>query len=72
MGDHVIQAVAEIRCTSLTDAAHAVTRYGSEAFAILLPQPPLQQCAHLAEAVRMRVKASKIRKRDTREMLCCR
>ena len=69
MGDRVIQAVGEILRASVTDSAHAAARYGGEEFAILLPQTPLEQCAQLAETVRARTKAMKLRNRSTQEVL---
>ena len=69
MGDRVIQAVGEILRASVTNAAHAAARYGGEEFAILLPRTPIEQCAQLAETVRTRMKAMKIRNRTTQEVL---
>ena len=69
MGDRVIQAVAEILRTTVTDPAHAVTRYGGEEFAMLLPRSSRKQCTELAEAVRARTKALRIRSRKTQEVL---
>jgi diguanylate cyclase len=69
MGDRVIQAVGEILRTSVTDSTHAAARYGGEEFAILLPRTSLEQCTQLAEAVRTRTKAMKIRNRNTQEVL---
>ena len=69
MGDRVIQAVGEILRTSVTHAAHSAARYGGEEFALLLPQTSLDQSVQLAEAVRTRTKAMKIRHRTTQEVL---
>jgi diguanylate cyclase len=69
MGDRVIQAVGEILRTSVTHAAHAAARYGGEEFALLLPQTSLDQSIQLAEAVRTRTKAMKIRHRTSQEVL---
>jgi diguanylate cyclase len=69
VGDRVIQAVAEILRTTVTDPSHAVTRYGGEEFAMLLPQSSRKQCTELAEAVRARTKAMRIRSRKTQEVL---
>ena len=69
MGDRVIQAVAEILRTSITDPAHAVMRYGGEEFAMLLPRSTRKQCTELAEAVRARTKAMRIRSRKTQEVM---
>lgn len=69
MGDRVIQAVGEILRTTVTDSQHAAARYGGEEFALLLPQTSLDQSVALAEAVRARTKAMKIRNRTTQEVL---
>ncbi|MDL2338119.1 MAG: GGDEF domain-containing protein [Pseudomonadota bacterium] len=69
MGDQVIRAVGQILRTVVTDKAHSAARYGGEEFAILLPQTTLEQSAQLAEAVRKRTKAMKIRNRQTQELL---
>ena len=69
MGDRVIQGVGEILRSSVTEQQHAAARYGGEEFAILLPRTSLERSTQLAEAVRARTKAMKIRKRGTQEVL---
>jgi diguanylate cyclase len=69
MGDRVLQAVGEILRTSVKDGNHMAARYGGEEFALLLPQTSLEQSIELAEAVRNRTKAMKIRNRTTQEVL---
>ena len=69
VGDRVIQAVGEILRSSLTDPAHSAARYGGEEFALLLPQTTLAQCAVVAETVRTRTRAMKLRNRSTQELL---
>jgi diguanylate cyclase len=69
MGDRVIQAVGEILRTTVTMPSPATARYGGEEFAILLPAGTLEQSRQLAEAVRARTKALKIRNRTTQEVL---
>lgn len=69
MGDRVLQAVGEILRTAVTDANHAAARYGGEEFALLLPKTSLDQSVQLAETVRHRTKAMKIRNRTTQEVL---
>jgi diguanylate cyclase len=69
MGDRVLQAVGEILRTAVTNVNHAAARYGGEEFALLLPQTSLDQSIELAEAVRNRTKAMKIRNRATQEVL---
>ncbi len=69
IGDRVIQAVGEILRTSLKNSTHAAARYGGEEFALLLPQTSLDHSVQLAESVRTRTKAMKIRNRTTQEVL---
>jgi diguanylate cyclase len=69
MGDRVIQGVAEILRGAVANPAHSVTRYGGEEFAILLPAASRDECVQLAETVRTRTKAMKIRNRKTQEVL---
>jgi diguanylate cyclase len=69
MGDRVIQGVAEILRSTVTNPAHSVTRYGGEEFAILMPQCTSKECAQVAETIRMRTKAMKIRNRKTQDVL---
>jgi diguanylate cyclase len=68
-GDRVIQAVGEILRSSVTDSEHAAARYGGEEFAILLPKTSLERSAELAEEVRLRTKAMKIRDRRTQDVV---
>jgi diguanylate cyclase len=69
MGDRVIQAIGEVLRASVTDEKHAVARYGGEEFAILLPNSTLDDGFKLAEAVRQRARAMKIKDRRTQEMI---
>jgi diguanylate cyclase len=69
VGDSVIQALGEILRTSVTNPEFAAARYGGEEFAILLPRTSIEQSTHLAEAVRTRTKAMKLRNRSTQEIL---
>ncbi|MEI7465904.1 MAG: GGDEF domain-containing protein [Burkholderiales bacterium] len=69
MGDRVLQAVGEILRTSVKNDKHSAARYGGEEFALLLPQTSLDQSIELAEVVRNRTKAMKIRNRTTQEVL---
>ena len=69
MGDRVIQGVAEIMRSTVTNPAHSVTRYGGEEFAVLMPASTRQECAQVAEAIRTRTKAMKIRNRKTQDVL---
>ncbi len=67
IGDRVIQGIGEILRNSSFAGAQAVARYGGEEFAVLLPQTPLEKAAQAAQAVSARVKAMRIRNRNTQE-----
>jgi diguanylate cyclase len=69
MGDRVIQGLGEILRHSVTAPAHAAARYGGEEFAIVLPHSTVAEAQELAEQVRLRAKAMKIRNRSTQEVL---
>lgn len=70
MGDRVLQAVGEVllACVPINSAV-TVARYGGEEFAMLVPDSSVQQCQQLAEQVRTRIKALKIRDRRTQEVV---
>ena len=69
MGDRVIQGIGEILRRCLTDPRQAAARYGGEEFAIVLPHSTVADAQRLAEQVRLRAKAMKIRNRNTQEVL---
>lgn len=69
VGDRVIQAVGQVLRTSLRSAAHAAARYGGEEFALLLPDTAPEDCLALAEEVRQRTRAMRIRSRHTHEVV---
>ena len=69
VGDRVIQAVGEILRTSVPPGGAAAARYGGEEFAILVPNATLERTAQLAEDVRLRTKAMKIRDRRTHDVV---
>ena len=69
MGDRILQAVAEVLRSSVSDATHSVARYGGEEFAILMPQCTLDAAAALAESVRQRVGDMKVRDRRTQHVV---
>jgi len=69
MGDRVIQGVGAVLRSSISDGKHAAARYGGEEFALLLGGSSIDDGAKLAEAVRLRTKAMKIRHRNTQDVL---
>ena len=69
MGDRVIQAVGAVLRSSISNDKHAAARYGGEEFALLLGGSSIDDGAKLAEAVRLRTKAMKIRQRNTQDVL---
>ncbi len=69
MGDRVIQALGEVLRACVPDKAHSVARYGGEEFAILLPNCSLHQGIKVADTVRQRARAMKIRDRKTQEVV---
>jgi diguanylate cyclase len=69
MGDRVIQGLGEILRQSAAVEDHTVARFGGEEFAIVLKHSSVDEAAQLAEAVRARAKAMKIRNRSTQEVM---
>ena len=69
MGDRVIQGIGEILRSAVAESQHSAARYGGEEFAVVLPHSSLDEATRLAELVRTRAKAMKVRKRDTQEVL---
>ncbi|MEN9383309.1 MAG: hypothetical protein RL323_452 [Pseudomonadota bacterium] len=69
MGDRVLKALGEVLNATVTDPAHTVARYGGEEFAILLPNASLKEAAEVAERVRQRTKAMRLRNRTTNEVV---
>lgn len=69
MGDRVIQALGDVLRSCVVDKTHSVARYGGEEFAILLPQSSLASSMKLAELVRQKTRAMKIRDRRTQEVV---
>ncbi len=70
MGDRVLQALGEVLRSCVPDSSSAsVARYGGEEFAALLPDSTPELCLKLAELVRVRTKALKVRDRRTQEVV---
>ncbi len=70
MGDRVIQALGEVLRACVADKKGlSVARYGGEEFAVLLPDTTIQIAETMAENIRQRVKALKIRNRRTQEVV---
>ncbi len=69
LGDKVLQAVGEVLRSTVTDPAHVAARFGGEEFAIVMPEATVVQAAALAEAVRVRTRAMRIRQRGAAEVL---
>ena len=69
MGDRVIQGLGEILRVSVPNPAHGAARYGGDEFAIVLPRCSLLDSAKIAETVRIRTKAMKVRNRVTQDVL---
>ena len=71
MGDRVIQALGEVLRASIpaSQGQAVAARYGGEEFAILLPDTTLEHGVRLADTVRQRVSAMKVRDRRTQEVV---
>jgi diguanylate cyclase len=68
MGDRVIQALGEVLRSCVVDKKNAVARYGGEEFAVVMPNCTLDESTRLAEMVRLKTRAMKIRDRRTQEV----
>lgn len=69
-GDRVLQAVGEVFRSCLPPGGTlSVARYGGEEFAVLVPDTTLEECLKVAEQVRARTKALKIRDRRTQALV---
>ena len=69
VGDRVIAGLGEVLRSVPAEPGMACARYGGEEFAILLPRSTLGRAMQVAEAVRTRTRAMKLRNRDTQEVL---
>ena len=69
LGDQVIRGLAEVLRTCAPDRENSVARYGGEEFAILLPGSALADGMRVADNVRQRIKAMKLRDRRTQQVV---
>ncbi|WP_210542530.1 GGDEF domain-containing protein [Rhodoferax sp. PAMC 29310] len=69
MGDRVLQAIGDVLRSCAAEKAYSVARYGGEEFAILMPDASLEQAQKMAELVRQRTRAMRIRDRRTKEVV---
>lgn len=69
VGDKVLQAVGEVLRNTVTEPGCVAARFGGEEFAIVMPEATVVQAAALAEAVRVRTRAMRIRQRGASEVL---
>ena len=70
MGDRVLQAAGEVLRNCVPSGSPVrVARYGGEEFAMLVPESTVEECLRLAELVRTRTKALKIRDRRTQAVV---
>ena len=69
LGDQVIRGLAEVLRTCADQPGHSVARYGGEEFAILLPHGAVADGLRVAEDVRQRIKAMKLRDRRTQAVV---
>ena len=70
MGDRVLQAVGEVLKSFVPSGSPmSMARYGGEEFVMLVPDTTPEECLKLAELVRLRTKALKIRDRRTQAVV---
>jgi diguanylate cyclase len=70
MGDRVLQAVGTVLKSCIpSGSAWSVARYGGEEFAVLLPETTEVECLQLAEQLRSRTQALKVRDRRTQAVV---
>ena len=69
VGDRVIAGLGEVLRSVPVEPGMACARYGGEEFAILLPASSVAKATQVAESVRQRTKAMKLRNRATQEVL---
>jgi diguanylate cyclase len=69
MGDRVLQAIGDVLRSCAAEKAYSVARYGGEEFAILMPNASLERAQKMAELVRQRTRAMRIRDRRTKEVV---
>ncbi len=69
MGDRVLTGLGEVLRASVGEPGHVLARYGGEEFAILLPNATLALGKEVAERVRLRTKAMKVRHKSSNEVV---
>lgn len=69
VGDRVIAGLGEVLRSVPREPGMACARYGGEEFAVLLPATTLPRATQVAEAVRTRARAMRLRDRQTREIV---
>jgi len=69
MGDRVLQAVAEVLRSGMSNSSNALARYGGEEFAALLPNTHQEDAVALAESCRLQGKALRVLDRRKQEVM---
>ena len=69
VGDRVIAGLGEVLRSIPAEPGMSCARYGGEEFAILLPQTTLARATQVAESVRTRARAMRLRNRSTQEVM---
>jgi diguanylate cyclase len=69
VGDQVLAAVGELLRLLVNGPGQLVARYGGEEFAVLLPNSTTEQTLAMAETIRAKAKAMKLRKRNAQDVV---
>ena len=69
VGDQVLAAVGELLRLLVSGPGQLVARYGGEEFAVLLPHSTTEQTLAMAETIRAKAKAMKLRKRNAQDVV---